>query len=193
MANFKELRIQNISQGVLAHTFIDEEPILKLTSPSLKVVHNFTQKSPLRATENTTISQALKLVSGDKSDYVLVTNEQQNLLGLVSSADLQSAKITIIAQRLGVKNNEVSLSDVMTPITDLAGVSMQSLSYSCIGDALQTMEHQGVMFLLVTTAHNEICGLISAREIARKLQIPLHITPIAQTFSDVIANVEHPH
>jgi hypothetical protein len=27
------------------------------------------------------------------------------------------------------------------------GVSMQSLSYACVGDALQTMEHQGAMFL----------------------------------------------
>ena len=49
------------------------------------------------------------------------------------------------------------------------------------------------MFLLVTTAHNEICGLISAREIAKTLQIPLHITPIAHSFSEVMQHIEHPH
>jgi predicted transcriptional regulator len=193
MTNFKELRTQNISQGIIAHTFEDEKPELKLTSPALKMVNNFTQRSPVRAIQETTVDQALKKINAEQSDYILVTDEKHKLLGIASSADLQSAKITIIAQRLSVKNNEVSLFDIMTPLSNLAGVSMQSLSYSCIGDALQTMEHQGVMFLLVTTAHNEICGLISAREIAKTLQIPLHITPIAHSFSDVLTSVEHPH
>ena len=70
---------------------------------------------------------------------------------------------------------------------------MQSLSYACIGDALQTMEQNGIMFLLATTAHNEICGLISAREIAKTLQIPVHISPIAHSFSEVMEHIEHPH
>jgi hypothetical protein len=55
------------------------------------------------------------------------------------------------------------------------------------------MEHRGAMFLLVTTANNEICGLISAREIAKTLQIPVHITPIANSFSEVLESVDHPH
>ena len=113
--------------------------------------------------------------------------------GIVSSADLQSAKITAIAQRLNTSRNEVSLRYIMTPISQLNGVSMQSLSYASIGDALQTMEHQGSMFLLATTTNNEICGLISARQIAKTLHIPVHITPIAHTFSDVLESVEHPH
>ena len=49
------------------------------------------------------------------------------------------------------------------------------------------------MFLLATTTNNEICGLISARQIAKTLHIPVHITPIAHTFSDVLESVDHPH
>ena len=92
-----------------------------------------------------------------------------------------------------MQRSEVSLRDIMTPVNRLTGVSMQSLSYACIGDALQTMEHQGTMFLLVTTASNEICGLISARQIAKTLHIPVHISPIAHSFSEVLENIEHPH
>ena len=123
----------------------------------------------------------------------MVTDEQQKLVGIVASADLQSSKIMILAQRLGLPRSEISLRYLMTPLSNLMGVSMKSLSYSCIGDALQTMEHHGAMFLLVTAANNEISGLISARDIARKLQIPVHISPIAHTFSEVLESIEHPH
>ena len=193
MSNFKELRTQNISHGVIASTFADDQPLIDLSSPALKMVNNFTQKTPIRAAHGTTITEALKQVSAQQSDFVLVTDEHQKLIGLVSSADLQSSKITIIAERLNMQRSEVSLRDIMTPVSRLTGVSMQSLSYACIGDALQTMEHQGTMFLLVTTASNEICGLISARQIAKTLHIPVHISPIAHSFSEVLENIEHPH
>jgi len=192
MSNFKELRTQDISHGTIANTFTNEA-VIDLTSPATQVVTSFTDTSPMRASFDTTIEQASKQLTTQRSDFILVTDEQQKLVGIVASADLQSSKIMILAQRLGLPRSEISLRYLMTPLSNLMGVSMKSLSYSCIGDALQTMEHHGAMFLLVTAANNEISGLISARDIARKLQIPVHISPIAHTFSEVLESIEHPH
>jgi len=192
MSNFKELRIQDISHGTIVNTFTDEA-VIDLTSPATQVVTSFTDTSPMRASFDMTLEQASKQLTTQRSDFILVTDEQQKLIGIVASADLQSSKIMILAQRLGLPRSEISLRYLMTPVSNLMGVSMKSLSYSCIGDALQTMEHHGAMFLLVTAANNEISGLISARDIARKLQIPVHISPIAHTFSEVLESLEHPH
>lgn len=192
MSNFKELRTQDISHGTITNTFTNET-VIDLTSPATQVVTSFTDTSPMRASFDTTIEQASKQLTTQRSDFILVTDEQQKLIGIVASADLQSSKIMILAQRLGLPRSEISLRYLMTPLSNLMGVSMKSLSYSCIGDALQTMEHHGAMFLLVTAANNEISGLISARDIARKLQIPVHISPIAHTFSEVLESIEHPH
>ena len=192
MSNFKELRTQDISHGTIADTFTNE-PVIDLTSPATQIVTSFTHTSPMRAAFDTTIEQASKQLNTQRSDFILVTDEHQKLIGIVASADLQSSKIMILAQRLGLPRSEISLRYLMTPLSNLMGVSMKSLSYSCIGDALQTMEHHGAMFILVTAANNEISGLISARDIARKLQIPVHISPIAHTFSEVLESVEHPH
>jgi len=192
MSNFKELRTQDISHGTIANTFTNEA-VIDLTSPATQVVTSFTDTSPMRASFDTTIEQASKQLTTKRSDFILVTDEQQKLIGIVASADLQSSKIMILAQRLGLPRSEISLRYLMTPLSNLMGVSMKSLSYSCIGDALQTMEHHGAMFILVTAANNEISGLISARDIARKLQIPVHISPIAHTFSEVLESIEHPH
>ena len=192
MSNFKELRTQDISHGTIADTFTNEA-VIDLTSPATRIVTSFTQTSPMRAAFDTTIEQASKQLNTQPSDFILVTDEHQKLIGIVASADLQSSKIMILSQRLGLPRSEISLRYLMTPLSNLMGVSMKSLSYSCIGDALQTMEHHGAMFLLVTAANNEISGLISARDIARKLQIPVHISPIAHTFSEVLESIEHPH
>ncbi len=192
MSNFKELRTQDISHGTIADTFTNEA-VIDLTSPATRIVTSFTQTSPMRAVFDTTIEQASKQLNTQPSDFILVTDEHQKLIGIVASADLQSSKIMILSQRLGLPRSEISLRYLMTPLSNLMGVSMKSLSYSCIGDALQTMEHHGAMFILVTAANNEISGLISARDIARKLQIPVHISPIAHTFSEVLESVEHPH
>ncbi|BDF96228.1 MULTISPECIES: CBS domain-containing protein [Pseudoalteromonas] len=193
MTNFKELRTQNISEGVLSHTYRETQPLIDLTSPALTMVNNFTQKDPLRAHYETTIVDALKQITSQHTGFILVIDDQEKLLGIASSADLQSSKVMILAQRLNISRAEISLRHVMTPLSHLTGVSMQSLSYACVGDALQTMEQAGVMFLLVTSVHNEICGLISAREIAKTLQIPVHISPIAHSFSEVMEHIEHPH
>ena len=193
MSNFKYLRTQDISQGVLSNAYHDTQPLVDLTSPALQMVNNFTLKDPMRAHYETTIVDALQKTASKKTDFILVVDDNEKLLGIVSSADLQSSKIMILAQRLNVTRAEVNLRHVMTPLNHLMGVSMQSISYACIGDALQTMEHHGVMFLLVTTAKNEICGLLSAREIAKTLQIPVHISPIAHSFSEVMEHIEHPH
>lgn len=193
MNKFKELRLQDISNGALSNTVNEVEPTLDLTSPALKVLNSFTSKDPVRAHHDLSIVDALKQTSSRCSDFILVVDNDEKLIGITSSADLQSSKIMILAQRLNLHRNEVTLQHVMTPLSSLAGVSLQSISYACIGDALQTMEHQGMMFLLITSAEHEICGLISAREIAKKLHIPVNINPIANGFSEVLQQVDHPH
>ena len=193
MNNFKELRLQDISNGALSNAVNEVEPTLDLTSPALKVLNSFTSKDPLRAHYDTTIVNALKQTSNHCSDFILVIDSEDKLLGITSSADLQSSKIMMLAQRLNLHRDEITLHDVMTPLSNLAGASLQSISYACIGDVLQTMEHQGMMFLLVTIKENEICGLISARQIAKKLHIPVNINPIANSFSEVMQHIDHPH
>ncbi|SFT76530.1 CBS domain-containing protein [Pseudoalteromonas lipolytica] len=193
MNNFKELRLQDISNGALSNAVNEVEPTLDLTSPALKVLNSFTSKDPLRAHYDTTIVNALKQTSNHCSDFILVIDSEDKLLGITSSADLQSSKIMMLAQRLNLHRDEITLHDVMTPLSNLAGASLQSISYACIGDVLQTMEHQGMMFLLVTSKEHEICGLISARQIAKKLHIPVNINPIANSFSEVMQHIDHPH
>ncbi|WP_347084915.1 hypothetical protein, partial [Escherichia coli] len=63
MTNFKELRTQNISEGILSHTYSETQPLIDLTSPALTMVNNFTQKDPLRAHFETTIVDALKQIT----------------------------------------------------------------------------------------------------------------------------------
>ncbi len=193
MNTFKDLKTQSAANRSLALTNHHSAPDLSLTSPALTLVSNFSNYTPLRLKSDTPIDDAIKQALLMHTDFILACDFDDRLTGVASTAELQSAKVLSLAQKLGLKRNELTLHDVMTPVEQLHAVSMQTLGYACIGDALQTMEHKGAMFLLVISANGEICGLLSAREISRKLHIPLHITPIAGTFHEVMATVEHPH
>ena len=96
MSNFKELRTQDVSKGVLSHVYSETQPLIDLTSPALEMVNNFTQKDPLRAHFDTSIIDALYQTSSQHTDFILVVDDNQKLIGLVSSADLQSAKIMML-------------------------------------------------------------------------------------------------
>ena len=72
------------------------------------MINNFTNKIPVRASFDTTIEQALKQLSVQPSNFILVTDEQHKLIGIVSSADLQSSKTMIIAQRIGLPRTKLT-------------------------------------------------------------------------------------
>ncbi|WP_252371836.1 CBS domain-containing protein, partial [Pseudoalteromonas sp. S558] len=79
-------RTQNISHRVSGSTFVDEQPLIELTSPALKLVKSFTQKIPVRAQHETTIESALKQINAKHSDIILVTADNHKFVGIVSSA-----------------------------------------------------------------------------------------------------------
>ena len=59
MSNFKELRTQNISHGVIASTFEDQQATIDLTSPALTVINNLPKKRQFAL--NTTLLSARRL------------------------------------------------------------------------------------------------------------------------------------
>ena len=107
MSNFKELRTQNISHGVIASTFEDQQATIDLTSPALTVINNFTQKTPIRAQYDTPISEALKQVLAEHSDYVLVTDDAQKLIYVIKrNATAKNSSIWVTTRAAAARRGD---------------------------------------------------------------------------------------
>lgn len=191
MNTFKELNTKTLDNCALPQP--TEQAVLTLRDPVKTIVTDFASYNPLRLMGTTGIDEALAALREAATSFILVLDDNAHFSGVISAADLQSAKVLSLATQLGLTRKDLTIEDMMTPIKKAQGVSLRYMETATIGDILHTMQKQGAMFLMVLSADNQVCGLISAREISRRLNIPLHITPIANGFHEVMMSVDHPH
>jgi CBS domain-containing protein len=118
---------------------------------------------------------------------VIVTDSSGDFRGILTVMDLESRKVLSQATSLGLKRDDLSIKDVMVNRDKLRGVSLSALQQGTIGDLLKTLRNEGSMHMLVVDpASHEICGIISASEIARRLQVPVEINLQASSFRDLV-------
>lgn len=191
MNTFKALNTKTLDNCGLPQPI--EQAVQTLSDPVKTIVTDFASYNPLRLQGTTSIDDALAALRDAATSFILVLDEHRHFTGVITAADLQSAKVLSLATQLGLTRKDLAIEDMMTPIKKAQGVSLRYMETATIGDTLHTMQKQGVMFLMVLSSDNQVCGLISAREISRRLNIPLHITPIANGFHEVMLSVDHPH
>ncbi|UTW11538.1 CBS domain-containing protein [Marinobacterium rhizophilum] len=161
---------------------------LSLESPASSIVTSFESTRPLALELDVGIHEALLMMKKAHVRSVLVMDSAEKFRGIISVSDLESRKVLSIAQSLGLRRDDLSIGDVMTPSSKLAGLSMQQLNGSSIGDILKTLQDVGSQHMLVVRPEDQqICGIISASDIARKLHIPVAITERATSFREIVA------
>lgn len=167
----------------------DELDIYNLESPALTIVTNFKEKRPALLEQDLSIDEALKFMRKSHVRSVIVIDKAESFLGLVTLADLESRKVLMRADQMGLKRSELSLSDLMTPKAKLLGIPFKEVADARIGDILRTLQHLGKPHVLVTDQQGDIAGVVSASEVARKLHIDINISERVTSFSEIYAVV----
>ncbi|WP_416306815.1 CBS domain-containing protein [Neptunicella sp. SCSIO 80796] len=191
MTSFKQLNTQNLDQYELSSQS-KIQPLL-LSSPAIEIMSNFSRNAPLMLDRDTPIDQALSLMKSAHISTCLVGNKQEEFIGAVSLVDLQSSRVLSVANRLAVKRSDLTIGDLMLPKSQFKGIQLQTILNSSIGDVLHTMKQSGLQHVLVIAQSTmEIVGMISARDISKKLHIPIQISPLPSNFQEVMLAVGHP-
>ncbi len=186
MKNFYELKTLSLedyprlAQGAQHH-------ITSLESPAATVMTDFRRTPPLTMNLTESVSDATQAMRKVHVRSVIVTDSGGNFRGILTVIDLESRKVLSQATSLGVKREDLSIKDVMVSRDKLRGLPMSALQQGSIGDLLKTLRHEGSMHMLVVDpVTHEICGIISASEIARRLQVPVEINLQASSFRDLV-------
>ncbi|MEO2281322.1 CBS domain-containing protein [Pseudoalteromonas pernae] len=192
MTNFNFLRTHHVSSGARLVSTEQTEQALNLTSPATSLMQDFTVKAPISILANTPLDAARKLATATPTDALMVMDDKGQVVGVTSSVELQSIRVTTQALQMGLKPSDLLVHDVMRSLHVLPCISLQNARNTNLGNVLTTMEHRGSFYLMVTD-REQIRGIFNARKIAKALGVGLDITPVAQSFQDVVASVEHPH
>jgi len=160
---------------------------LDLNSPAGKVLIDFTHRRPLIIDYDTSIDEGLLIMLKTHEKFRMVVDEKLNMLGGSNIADLMSRKVLMSANEKGLKRRDITVSDIMTPITEFHGLMYNKLLHATIGDVLTTMQSLGVQHLLVLDFPRLIRGIICAADISRALHMPVSINANlrAHNFKDV--------
>ncbi|ANG64281.1 CBS domain-containing protein [Marinobacterium aestuarii] len=185
MRTYRELKTLSLSDYSRLST--PEGETLSLDSPASSIMTSFELTRPLALELDVGINDALLMMKKAHVRSVIVMDGSEKFRGIISLMDLESRKVLSIAQSQGLRRDELSIADVMTPSAKLAGLSIQQISNCCIGDVLKTLQDVGSQHMLVVRPEDQqICGIISASDIARKLHIPVDITERATSFREIV-------
>ena len=121
---------------------------------------------------------------------LLVVDEEQRILGLITASDILGEKPVKHLQRTGETFSEILVSDLMTPQEELDVLQLQDVSRARVGDIVATLKYFGRQHALVVEtagdqASQRIRGIFSATQIGRQLGINVTPGEIATTFAQL--------
>lgn len=162
-------------------------PEITLLSAALDTFLDYTVLPPLTLDPGVTAEAAEIAMLYSHTNLQLVTDADHNLLGIISIRDISGDKMLATAAVMGVSRQDLTVRDLMTPVSNLPYVKHEALSKATVGDLVTILESQKQRFLVVIDQHEQLCGLICADDIARLLGRELNILPAANYFGEVFS------
>lgn len=141
-------------------------------------------KAPIEAADTRMKHRGVRLL--------LVVDDEDTVVGLITSTDLHGAKPIQHIRTHGGTYQDILVQDIMTPQEKLEVMCMDDISRCRVGHVVASLKQSGRAHALVVDRHDKgrkqvIRGIISASQIARQLDIDIPATEIAQTFAEIEA------
>lgn len=162
-------------------------------SMSSPAVHVMTDLAAVRAATiepHTSLAQAEQRMIHQGVRLLFVVSEMPCVDGVVTARDLQGDKPLRLVNQRQVKYGDLSVLDVMTPLSQIDAVDYAAIARAQVSDVVSTLQKFGHPHLLVIESATEktaarIRGIISQTQVERQLGKPLAATEIATTFAEI--------
>lgn len=122
---------------------------------------------------------------------LVVTDDTDRIVGLITSTDLLGEKPVLVAKEKGVKRGDLTVADVMVCVENIDILPFEEVRKACVGDVVETLKSAGRAHALVVAegrdGRNLLGGIFSATQIARQLGLPLQTHELKRTFAEIDA------
>ncbi|MCU0842647.1 MAG: CBS domain-containing protein [Thiobacillaceae bacterium] len=172
-------------QAVPDRVGLDDPALSVMTDFALITAHTTSPMENIEAARARMIHQGVRML--------LVVDEQNSILGLVTSTDLTSEKPMQIIRSQGIRHSDVLVKDIMTPREKLEVICLDDLQNAVVGDIVATLQAQGRQHALAVERQADrsqvLRGLFSASQIGKQLGTPIHTMAVARTFAEIGAQL----
>jgi CBS domain containing-hemolysin-like protein len=157
-------------------------------SPALQVMTDLARVSPATIGPQAPLVDANQFMITRGVRLLLVVDESDVILGLITATDLLGERPLQVATERGLRRDELGVADVMTPASQIEVVALADVEAARVGHVLETLRRLGRQHALVADRANTVCGIFSISQIARQLGLTLPSGgSVARTFSEIEA------
>jgi CBS-domain-containing membrane protein len=159
-------------------------------SPALEVMTDLAVVDAVRVSSNVAIDAALEQMKSSGVRLLFVTSSGDELLGVITSRDIESEKPMRFQRETGLTRADVLVRDIMTSRDSLEVLKLDDVRRARVGDIVATLKSMGRQHAIVVdgvAGRMRVCGLFSTTRISRQLGVALEVAETARTFSEIEA------
>jgi CBS domain containing-hemolysin-like protein len=159
-------------------------------SPAILVMTDLRQQVALTVEPNLSIDWTMQRMKSAGVHLLFVVNGAKQVLGVITSSDIQGEKPLQFRQHLNLRHEEIMVRDIMTPHANLEAMRMEDVLHSTVGDIVVTLTRSGRRHALVMdenlrSGEAGIRGIFSLSQIGNQLGRALDTSEVAHTFAEV--------
>lgn len=177
---------------------------VSVESPALEVMTDLCRSSPTTIRPQAPIEGANQFMISRGVRLLLVVDERETVLGVVTATDVLGEKAMRTATERGIKRDELTVGDIMTPAWQVEVIAFSDVEGARVGHVLETLRRAGRQHVLAVdfedippkslidapVRRTMVRGVFSISQLARQLGIALQTSgEVALTFSEIEAAV----
>ena len=170
---------------------------VRLDSPAVDVMTDLRRVSAVTIDPGQPIVEANHLMIARGVRALFVIDGTRRILGLITATDVLGERPIQFAQARGIRYDEVTVRDIMTPAERLEVLAFDDVSHARVGDIVATLKLAGRQHALAvetatggSSSQRTARGIFSLTQIARQLGIaPAQVHDIARTFAEIEAAI----
>jgi CBS domain-containing protein len=159
-------------------------------NPAIDVMTDFKKSAAITMGPCSTLDAAEKRMIASGVRLLLVVDQYNHLLGLITLTDLQGSKPMKYLQEVGGTREDIFLRDIMTKSSQIDALPMKVVELSRVGDIIATMKQSNRQHALVVDYDEDnrqgIRGIFSTKQIS----IQLGLDYKAKETSEILADLE---
>jgi CBS-domain-containing membrane protein len=150
------------------------QEILKPDSPAAAVMTSFKTVHPITTRPEVAIDVALMDMKIAGVRLLFVTNDADQIIGLVTAKDIMGERPIQIIQQMRVSRADITVAAVMTPQPDICALDALAVRDARVGDIIETLSAQERQHALVVemdkaTQSQRVIGMFSTSQISKLL------------------------
>ncbi|MEO9161969.1 MAG: hypothetical protein ABI349_06175 [Casimicrobiaceae bacterium] len=149
----------------------------------------------IRAPAMVSIDRASQRIRTNRVHLLLVVDEQNTILGLITSTDIESERPLVAMHRLGVRRDELVVTDIMTPHDRIEVIDMADVRRARVGHVVATLKAVGRQHAMVIDRDDIgrliVRGSFAVSQLNAQLGMSFHPLEIARSFAEVETALAH--